>query len=285
MLSYRHAFHAGNHADVLKHITLVLVLEYITRKDKPFLYVDTHAGAGLYDLRSDWAQKNREYESGIGRIMQDTTNLPGELDTYRHIVQQLNPHGKLYEYPGSPWIAQAILRPQDRARLFELHPNEYQHLHELFSSNRQFKLEQRDGFQALNAVLPPVERRAVIFIDPPYEVKSDYKTVIDSVKTAYRKFSSGVYLIWYPALNPALATRLEKDFIASGLRNILLAELSIGNGPANTSVKSGGMTSSGMIIINPPWQLHQSLTTVLHFLQKELAASNGSHRLQQLVAE
>jgi 23S rRNA (adenine2030-N6)-methyltransferase len=280
MLSYRHAFHAGNHADVLKHVILVQVLEYMIHKDKPFLYVDTHAGAGLYDLRSDWANKNREYETGIGRIPLDMPGVPEAMHTYLRIVRKLNPDGELSEYPGSTWIARAILRAQDKARLFELHPNEYQHLREHFAVDRKIKTEQGDGFQALSAVLPPAERRGVIFIDPPYEVKSDYRTVVESVKVAYRKFPSGVYLIWYPALNRTLTGKLESDFIKSGMRNILLAELSIGSGAGDI-----GMTASGMIIINPPWQLSDSLQTLLPFLQKVLANNNGDYRLQQVVAE
>ena len=280
MLSYRHAFHAGNHADVLKHATLVQVLEYMTHKDTPFLYVDTHAGAGLYDLHSEWAEKNREYETGIARMPTDLSSVPEGLHAYLRIIQELNPRGVLSRYPGSPWIARAILRAQDRARLFELHPNENPHLHDLFAADRQIKTEQRDGFEALNAVLPPAERRAVIFIDPPYEVKTDYRTVVDSVKAAYRKFPSGVYLIWYPALNRALTDKLENGFIKSSMRNILLAELSIGSGAGDI-----GMTASGMIIINPPWQLSDSLRTILPFLNKVLADNDGAYRLLQLVAE
>ncbi len=280
MLSYRHAFHAGNHADVLKHIILAQVLEYMIRKDKPFVYVDTHAGAGLYDLRGDWAEKNREYETGIGRIPLDLSGVPGGMHAYLRVVQALNPLGGLSEYPGSPWIARAILRAQDKARLFELHPSEYQKLHDLFAGNRHIKAEQCDGFQALNAVLPPAERRAVIFIDPPYEVKTDYRTVVESVKAAYRKFPSGVYIIWYPSLNRMLTCKLESDLVNSGMRNILLVELSIGPEAGNI-----GMTTSGMIIINPPWQLSNALQNVLPFLQNSLASKDGGYRLHQLVAE
>lgn len=280
MLSYRHAFHAGNHADVLKHITLVLVLEYMIRKDKPFMYVDTHAGAGSYDLRGDRANMNREYETGIGRIPRDLASAPPAMHAYLAIVQELNSDGEPGRYPGSPWIARSILRAQDKARLFELHPNEYRHLRELFATDRNFKTEQCDGFHALSAVLPPVERRAVIFIDPPYELKTDYRTVVESVTAAHNKFPSGVYLIWYPALNRALTGKLENDFIESGMRNILLAELSIAPDAGGT-----GMTASGLIIINPPWQLSDSLRTILPFLRDALAGRDGGYRLQQLVAE
>lgn len=281
MLSYRHAFHAGNHADVLKHCVLMLVLEYVTQKDKPFLYVDTHAGAGLYDLHSDWAKKTRDFDTGIGRIWQlDVTNIPEGMHGYLRAIKALNPHGDLHEYPGSPWLAQHIMREQDKARLFELHSKEYQHLQSLFARNKQVITEHRDGFQGLSAVLPPAERRAVILVDPPYEVKADYQTVIESVKAAYKKFSTGVYLVWYPVVNRKFINRIERELVDSGIRNILLAELSI-----SADAEEAGMTASGMIIINPPWQLQDALKKVLPYLQQELASDAGGFRLQQLVAE
>ncbi|MDQ1362306.1 MAG: rRNA (adenine2030-N6)-methyltransferase [Pseudomonadota bacterium] len=281
MLSYRHAFHAGNHADVLKHSVLMLVLDYITQKDKPFLYVDTHSGAGMYDLHNGWADKNREYETGIGRIWQQPSqNWPEGMQTYLRAIRDLNSDGDLREYPGSPWLAQFMLREQDKARLFELHRNEYQNLNALFSRYKQIHTEERDGFQALSAVLPPVERRAVILIDPSYEVKADYQNVVQAVKTAHKKFATGVYLIWYPVVNRKWATKLERDFTDSGMRNILLAELAI-----RADAEEAGMTASGMIVINPPWQLADSLKVVLPFLQKELAEEGGGFRLEQLVAE
>lgn len=281
MLSYRHAFHAGNHADVIKHSVLMLVLGYIIQKDKPFLYVDTHAGAGMYDLRGDWADKNREYETGIGRLWQlPASSWPSGMQAYLHAIQQLNPEGELREYPGSPWFAQSMLRAQDKARLFELHRNEYQNLHALFARNKQIHTEERDGFHALTAVLPPAERRAVILIDPSYEVKADYQNVVQAVKAAHRKFATGVYLIWYPVVNRKWINKLERDFVDSGMRNILLAELAI-----RADAEESGMTASGMMVINPPWQLADSLKTVLPFLQKELAEEGGGVRLEQLVAE
>ncbi|MBI3187366.1 MAG: 23S rRNA (adenine(2030)-N(6))-methyltransferase RlmJ, partial [Gammaproteobacteria bacterium] len=253
MLSYRHAFHAGNHADVLKHCVLMLVLEYMKQKDKPFLYVDTHAGAGLYDLHGDWAKKTRDYDTGIGRIWQSgVKNAPEAMRAYLQAIESLNPQGELNEYPGSPWLAQFMLREQDRARLFELHTKEYQLLSALFARDKQIKTELRDGFQALSAVLPPPERRAVILVDPPYEVKADYQTVIESLKTAHKKFSTGVYLLWYPVVNRKYVNSIERELIDSGIRNILLAELAIG-----PDAEDAGMTASGMIVINPPWQLHE----------------------------
>ena len=281
MLSYRHAFHAGNHADVLKHCVLMLVLEYVTQKDKPFLYVDTHAGAGLYDLQSDWAKKTRDFDTGIGRIWQlDVTNIPEGMHGYLRAIKALNPQGDLHEYPGSPWLAQTMLREQDKARLFELHSKEYHYLQLLFARSKQIKTEHRDGFQGLSAVLPPAERRAVILVDPPYEVKADYQTVVESVKAAYKKFSTGIYLLWYPVVNRKFINRIERELADSGIRNILLAELAI-----SADAEEAGMTASGMIIINPPWQLQDALKKVLPYLQQELASDDGGFRLQQLVAE
>lgn len=280
MLSYRHAFHAGNHADVLKHCVLMLVLEYMAQKDKPFLYVDTHAGAGLYDLHGDWANKTRDYDTGIGRIWPSlATNAPDVMGAYLRAIEALNPQGELNEYPGSPWLAQYMLREQDRARLFELHTKEYQLLSTLFARDKQIKTEHRDGFQALSAVLPPVERRAVILIDPPYEVKADYQTVVASIKAAYRKFSTGVYLLWYPVVNRKFINRIERELVDSGIRNILLAELVIA-----PDAEEQGMTASGMIVINPPWQLQDALKVVLPYVQHALAPAGG-FRLQQLVSE
>lgn len=280
MLSYLHAFHAGNHADVLKHCVLTLVLEYMARKDKPFLYIDTHAGAGRYDLRNDRATKIREYDTGIGRIWHHDADAPPAMQRYLQLLRALNPSGELRHYPGSPWIAQSLLRAQDRARLFELHPAEYQQLRALFAGNRQFRVEQGDGFQALSALLPPAERRAVILVDPPYEVKTDYPAVLAAITAAQRKFSTGVYLVWYPVLTRKQASRLASDFTRSGMRNMLLAELTI-----HADTQHAGMTGSGMILVNPPWQLAEALQSVLPYLQQKLAGEGGKYRVQQLVEQ
>ncbi len=280
MLSYLHAFHAGNHADVLKHSVLTLVLDYMTRKDKPFLYVDTHAGAGRYDLRDERATKIREHEGGIGRIWRRPDAAPQALHSYLRLIHELKPSGALHHYPGSPCLAKALLRTQDRARLFEMHPNEYRQLQKLFEGNRHIRVEPADGFQALRALLPPSERRAVVLVDPPYEVKTDYRTVVQAITAAHRKFATGVYLLWYPVVSRRLVSKLERDVTGSGLRNTLLVELSI-----VPDAPQSGMTGSGMMVINPPWQLAEALQTVLPYLQRELAGPGGGYRLQQLMAD
>lgn len=277
MLSYRHAFHAGNHADVLKHCVLVQVLGYLLQKDKPLLFVDTHAGAGVYDLASPWAQKNREYDAGIGRLLACGT-LPAGLQPYVQLVRDLNPGKPLQRYPGSPWLAARLLRPQDRARLFELHPAEFQALHTLLRADRRVKVEQQDGFQALVPLLPPTQRRALVLIDPPYEVKQDYATALSALQAAWRRFPAGVYLLWYPLVRPASVERLERDLKSSGLRDVLLAELAV----AARGV--GGMQASGLILVNPPWTLRPQLSALLEFLATTLGR-DGGFRLEQLVEE
>lgn len=279
MLSYRHAFHAGNHADVLKHIVLLQVLGYMQQKDKPFLYVDTHSGAGLYDLKSEWAKKTAEYEEGIARIW-NQADLPDALQLYVDEVRELNPHKRLDVYPGSPWLASRMLREQDRARLYELHSSEFSVLSENFKGIKQVRVEQVDGFKSLTAVLPPPSRRAAILIDPPYEVKNDYQTVVSAVKAAHRRFSTGVYMIWYPVVERKRIDRLEKDFIDSGMKNIQLFELGV------DSDQRAGMHASGMIVINPPWQLKQTLENCLPWLQATLGVSDQAfYRVRQLVEE
>jgi 23S rRNA (adenine2030-N6)-methyltransferase len=279
MLSYRHAFHAGNHADVLKHAVLVQVLEYLKQKDKPLLFVDTHAGAGLYRLDSPWAQKNREFDAGIGRLL-ECQPLPGELDAYLDLIKSLNPNRRLQRYPGSPWLAVQLLRAQDQARLFELHPAEFEALESLSRGDRRVKVERQDGFQALPALLPPAQRRALVLIDPPYEVKQDYLSVVSALQAAWRRFVAGVYLLWYPVVRRASIDRLERDLKASGLRDVLLAELAVA--PASR----GGMQASGLILVNPPWTLKAQLQTLLPFLAGTLGQDGqGSYRLEVLVEE
>ncbi|MDH5424589.1 MAG: 23S rRNA (adenine(2030)-N(6))-methyltransferase RlmJ [Gammaproteobacteria bacterium] len=280
MLSYRHAFHAGNHADVLKHVVLMQILAYMQQKEKPFLYVDTHAGAGLYDLRGDWACKTHEYESGIARLWCNT-ELPEILQNYLQAVQNLNAPGSLDIYPGSPWLAHEMLRPQDKARLFELHSNEFNILSDNFSSTKNIKCEQGDGFKALTAILPPESRRAVVLIDPPYEIKTDYQTVVQAVKAAYKRFATGIYMIWYPVINRRVIDQLEQELADSGMRNIVQFELSV-----TADATASGMTGSGMIVLNPPWQLEQSMKACLPWLQKQLALDEtAAYRVSTIVEE
>lgn len=278
MLSYRHAFHAGNFADVLKHLVQVEILRYLQQKDKPFVYIDTHAGAGLYSLRSPEAEKVGEYRHGIAKLLNQ--NWP-QLADYVHsvqAVQSLEPDAMLY--PGSPMLAQHWLRPQDRALLFELHPSDYRLLQQNMANRRQIQMQNSDGFAGLLSALPPKERRGLILIDPSYEIKTDYQTVVETLIKAHRRFATGTYALWYPVVDRARIDALEQTLIHSGIRDIQLFELGLS---ADTSAR--GMTSAGMIVINPPWTLKATMDQVLPPLMQCLAGGTGLWRSEVLVAE
>lgn len=272
MLSYRHAFHAGNHADVLKHFILWLTLDYFNRKDKPYWYIDTHSGAGLYDLRSSEAQKVGEYQHGIARLQQAPV-LPDLLQSFLQHLQQIVLHEHLY--CGSPWLAQATLRESDKLRLFELHPTDFQHLQNNMREarlNRRGILKQEDGFQGLIALLPPPTRRAVVLIDPPYESKQDYERVIKTLKEAQKRFEQGCYLIWYPCLSRVESQKLPEQLKKLSPHNYLQAELYVQQARAD----GFGMHGSGMWLINPPYLLAEQLRHTLPILAQQLQQDKGA---------
>lgn len=266
MLSYRHAFHAGNHADVLKHFIELQLLRHLAQKDKPFWYIDTHAGAGCYALDSGYATQNAEYESGIARLWQ-RDDLPAPLVEYVALVKGLNPDGQMKLYPGSPLLALALMRGQDRLRLFELHPSDSEILQENFADHGTRVLIQRaDGFGALKALLPPPPRRALVLIDPPYEDKQDYQRVVSALREGLKRFSSGVYAVWYPQLQRAEARQLPDQLKQLPVKSWLHVALSVQAPGAD----GFGMHGSGMFILNPPWVLHSVLQEVMPYLVKVL---------------
>ena len=266
MLSYRHSFHAGNFADVIKHIVLVEILEYLTKKDSPFEYVDTHAGAGLFNLKSSEAQKLQEFGNGIGKLKSE--NFP-ELKAYFDVIRSCNKSGALSFYPGSPMIARYFLRPQDRAWLFELHPKDYRLLRDYMNPGKKIRVSCEDGLAGMTTLLPPASRRGLTLIDPSYEIKSDYDQVVDNVVKAHKKFSTGIYAIWYPVVDRSRIERMERKFIKSGIKNIQRFEVGVAADSAD-----GGMTSSGMIIVNPPWMLFEKMSGLLPKLAETLANGN-----------
>lgn len=265
MLSYRHAYHAGNHADVLKHATLLLVLEYMTQKDKPMAYIDTHAGAGGYRLNAAEAQKTREFETGIARLWQ-RTDLPPSLQPYVKAVRAQNPDPNMLTwYPGSPRFAAPELRGNDRLQMFELHPRDHTALAQLFKSDRRANVYKEDGLAGLRAQLPPVSRRALVLIDPPYELHNEYRQVFDGVKEALKRFASGTYIIWYPLLAQVEAKRFPQRLESLKCPSTLRVELQV-QAPGGEF----GMYGSGLFIINPPWTLAEQLREMLPFLVAEL---------------
>lgn len=267
MLSYRHAFHAGNHADVLKHIVLIELLDYYNRKDKPWTYIDTHAGAGCYALDSEHAEKTAESVGGIGRLW-EREDVPEQLAAYMKAVRQFNPHGRLLFYPGSPALAMTQARAQDRLRLFELHPTDYLSLQQTFSTEgERVQVRKADGFAGLRSLLPPPSRRAVVLIDPPYEVKDDYRHAVDTLRDAMRRFPNGTYALWYPLLARPEARLLPERLAALGADSWLDVRLAVKGAPRD----GFGMFGSGLFVINPPWVLPQRLEAIMPWLADVLA--------------
>jgi len=271
MLSYRHAFHAGNFADLLKHLILCECLDYLKRKDKAFVYLDTHAGPGEYALDSDFAQKNQEYRNGIETIW-SANDLPEALNRYRDSIRSFNPEGTLKLYPGSPRIAQQSLRSGDRLELCELHNTEIQALSGHFKTDSQAQVWHLDGFERLLKALPPQERRGLILVDPSYELKADYDRVVDSVRQAHRKFAQGLYLIWYPVVDRARIEHIHQQFIQSGIPKIEAYEYGL-----QPDTDGRGMTASGMIVINPPWTLKDQIEPALQYLVEKLSHSEQAY--------
>ncbi|NIF49787.1 23S rRNA (adenine(2030)-N(6))-methyltransferase RlmJ [Enterobacter sp. Ap-1006] len=280
MLSYRHSFHAGNHADVLKHTVQSLIIESLKEKEKPFLYLDTHAGAGRYQLSSEHAERTGEYLEGISRIWQQD-DLPAELEAYIGAVKHLNRSGNLRYYPGSPLIARHLLREQDSLQLTELHPSDFPLLRSEFQKDNRARVERADGYQQLKAKLPPVSRRGLILIDPPYEIKTDYQDVVKGIAEGYKRFATGTYALWYPVVLRQQIKRMIRDLEETGIRRILQIELAV-----RPDSDQRGMTASGMIVINPPWKLEQQMANVLPWLHKKLVPTGtGSTTLSWIVPE
>ncbi|MBK9160256.1 MAG: 23S rRNA (adenine(2030)-N(6))-methyltransferase RlmJ [Nitrosomonadales bacterium] len=262
MLSYRHAFHAGNHADVLKHFVEMQLLRHLAQKDKPFWYIDTHAGAGCYALDSGYATQNAEYESGIARLW-GRDDLPPALAEYVALVKRINPEGELKLYPGSPLVALELLREQDRMRLFELHPADSDLLRQNFPGREaQVMIREEDGFGALKALLPPPPRRALVLIDPPYEDKQDYRRVPEALREGLKRFANGVYAVWYPMLQRAEARQLPEQLKRLPVKSWLHVALTV-QPPGEDGF---GMHGSGMFVLNPPWTLHGVLQETMPYL-------------------
>lgn len=272
MLSYRHSFHAGNHADVLKHTVQSLIIESLKEKEKPLLYLDTHAGAGRYQLSGEHAERTGEYLEGIGLLWQ-RDDLPEEMAAYMSVIRHLNRSGTLRYYPGSPLIARQLLRPQDKIHLTELHSSDYPLLRNEFQHDERAKTQRADGYQQLKSQLPPPSRRAFILIDPPYEMKSDYQQVVSSIQEGYKRFATGTYALWYPVVLRQQIKRLCKELESTGIKRILQIELAV-----RPDSDQRGMTGSGMLVINPPWKLDAQMRKVLPWLHKVLVPSGIGHQ-------
>jgi 23S rRNA (adenine2030-N6)-methyltransferase len=272
LLSYRHAFHAGNHADVLKHFVLMQILEHATQKDKPLWYIDTHAGAGMYALDTGYAMQNAEFKNGIACLW-DAPDLPQPIADYVALVKTLNSGAQLRRYPGSPAVADAKLRKDDRMCLFELHPNDSKLLKQHNRTpKRKIMIETKDGFTGLKALLPPPSRRAVVLIDPPYEEKQDYERVIEALKDSLVRFATGTYIVWYPQLQRNEPQRMVDKLKKLELKNWLHVSLTV----QSPSIEGFGMHGSGLFVVNPPWTLPSTLQEIMPLLTKMLAQDTGA---------
>ena len=289
MLAYRHAFHAGNHADVLKHLVLVQVLRYMALKEKPFTLVDTHAGAGGYSLEGRYARKKAEYEQGVARLW-SRDELPAPLADYVALVRRFNGGGpqaanvRFEQYPGSPAFARMLLRPQDRLRLYELHPTDHRILAAYLGGRANTQVMQADGFAALRSELPPPSRRGVVLIDPSYELKSDYAKVAAAVREALTRFAEGTVIVWYPQLatleSAQLPHRLQSAAKALAKKGWLHVRLTV----QQPDARGFGLIGSGLVIANPPHVLHATLEGLMQFLVDLLGQYDGAHYLLEHAA-
>ncbi|MGF1691720.1 23S rRNA (adenine(2030)-N(6))-methyltransferase RlmJ [Photobacterium kagoshimensis] len=279
MLSYRHSFHAGNHADVVKHIVQSLILDSLKQKDKPFVYHDTHSGVGRYDLQDERSEKTGEFLEGIARIW-SRDDIPAEIASYIDAIKTLNDSEELRYYPGSPKVASAQIRGQDRMVLTELHPTDFPLLLQEFRGDRQVKIYKEDGFARLKASLPPKERRGVVLIDPPYELKHEYMDVVKAIRESHKRWATGTYAIWYPVVYRENIDKMIKGLKDTGIRKILQIELGV-----EPDTEERGMTASGMIVINPPWKLESQMQTILPWLQQAISPVTGFNTVEWIVPE
>lgn len=280
MLAYRHLFHAGNFADVFKHAVIVQLAALIGRKQKPFLYLDTHAGCGRYDLSHAWAQKNREFENGIAQIY-SRDDQPASLRAYLDAVRQHNPGGDLRFYPGSPLLVWRQLRANDRMALTELNRDDCLRLEKCFRTERRAQVRNMDGYAALKAFLPPKERRALILIDSSFDRANEFRRLAVAIVTAHKRFATGVYAVWYPLMEPQAVRDFEQRIVQAGLRKVLKLELSIHPGDWQRSLRG-----SAMLVVNPPYGFEALAAPMLHWLWTALSTdAQGRYRIKWLAGE
>ena len=282
-MNYRHEFHAGNFADVFKHIFLTRSLLYLRRKDTPFRYIDTHAGSGSYDLAAEEAARTVEWRDGIARLAKAEIPEPlrGLIAPYLSLVGECDAEGRPAVYPGSPMIAKALLRQQDRMICCELHPRAYAALKINLGRDRRAKLISINGFTGLNAFVPPKERRGLVLIDPPFEERDELAQMLAAVTAAYRKWPSGMYMLWYPVKDPGATNAFASELVRNGLKRLLRLELQV-----DELERSHGLVRSGLILINPPFGLSDEAQVLLPWLSRHLAKSTSfDHRVEWLAGE
>ncbi len=282
-MNYRHAFHAGNFADVVKHLILSRIVEYLKLKPAAFRVIDTHAGVGRYDLGSEAALRSPEWMDGIKRLIDKDLPPPAaELARpYLEVVRGENPDGALAAYPGSPLLVRRLLRPQDRLSALELHPEDAETLSAQFAGDFQTRVIHLDGWLALGAHVPPKEKRGLVLVDPPFEEEGEFERLVEGLSKAHRKFATGIYAFWYPVKDPQAVNAFVAALKATGIPKILRTELTIR--PPSTPPRLHG---SGMIIVNPPYALEGELKVLLPALAALLGDERrGRHRLEWIRGE
>jgi len=277
-VNYRHSYHAGSFTDVFKHIILTILLQSFTRKESSFCYIDTHAGIGYYDLLSESANKTKEYLAGIEKIIQHP-NPPQPVKRYLDCVHTINnrlsaaKYASLRYYPGSPMIARNLARPTDRIIACELHPEDYQTLKNAFALDKQTAIHHADGFMGLKAFLPPRERRGFVLIDPPYENPDEFTRIVHALPSALKRWPTGTYAIWYPIKEKTLVNKFYRTLVSTFEQSILAVELTIYPDLPNH------LNGSGMIIINPPYQVDTIIEQTLPWIWKALTINDqGEYR-------
>jgi len=280
-MNYRHAFHAGNFADVVKHAVLALLIERLKEKETPFRVLDTHAGPGFYDLGGDAATRTGEWRQGIGRLLSHRLDpaLTDLLRPYLSAVTAANDDEALAYYPGSPWIARSLLRRQDRLTATELHPQDAAELAALFAGDRQVKTIMLDGWLALGSFVPPKERRGLVLVDPPFEQPDEFGTLVKGLKAAHRRWPSGIYALWYPVKDLVAIDRFRSDLAASGIPRLIRSELLIRN-----RASGGRFNGTGLVLCNAPWRFEETLDRLLSGLWPHLSDGPGAGKLIDIIS-
>lgn len=280
-MNYRHAFHAGNFADVMKHIILTRLIEYLKLKPAAFRVIDTHAGLGRYSLTGDEAKRSPEWMDGIGKLLKVelATKPKALIQPYLDVIADENQNGTLARYPGSPLLARKLFRQQDRLSALELHPRDVMKLSALFEGDIQARVTELDGWLALNAYVPPKEKRGLVLVDPPFEEAGEWQRLTEGLAKAHKKWATGLYALWYPLKEPREVTSFVAGLKATGIVKMLRAELLVERPVA------GKLYGSGMILVNPPFVLEDELRAILPALVKALGRDGASHKLEWIRGE
>ncbi|MBF7729867.1 23S rRNA (adenine(2030)-N(6))-methyltransferase RlmJ [Pseudomonas sp. N040] len=278
-MNYRHAFHAGNHADVLKHLTLSRIFALLAKKDAPYAYLDSHAGVGLYDLAADQASRTGEFLQGIARLWQASV-VPQVCADYLRVIHELNPDGQLRYYPGSPELARQLSRAQDRLHCNEKHPQDGQLLKENMHFDHRVAVHLGEGWHVPRALMPTREKRAVLLIDPPFEQADELERCVKALNEAIGRMRQAIVVIWYPIKDARQLKRFYNQLTGSSAPKLLRVELLVH--PADDATRLSG---SGLVIANPPWGLEDELRSLLPWLAQALAQSAGDWRLDWLIEE